>query len=246
MSTQIPGDNGNGDDAPPAMFGAATPMAQQPQPQFASPKPVPPSEPKEPAPDSEPQTVASAIGAPLKSQDPPDEGKKSLNPVAPPPPVQYASLADPAPPTHTPPAPPQPPAQPAGGGGKPGPNVAPADPAPQSDSESDPFSKAGAVKFKRGATDIQFGRKHKIVRPRLGLAGEADMLNLRAPVTLILALTLDETGKVISVQVLKSSGSNNIDQACKVAAYQWWLEPTKDKATGKPIKDVVPFAIGFS
>jgi TonB family protein len=101
------------------------------------------------------------------------------------------------------------------------------------------------VKFKRGSTDVQFGRKHKIIRPRLGLAGEADMLNLRDPITLVLALTLDDTGKVIRVEVLKSSGSHNIDQACKVAAYQWWLEPTKDK-TGKPIKDVVPFVIGFS
>ena len=49
----------------------------------------------------------------------------------------------------------------------------------------------------------------------------------------------------MGVQVLKSSGSRDIDQACKVAAYQWWLEPTKDKS-GKPIKDVVPFTIGFS
>jgi hypothetical protein len=131
------------------------------------------------------------------------------------------------------------------GGGKPGPNVAPADPAPQTDSESDPFSKEGAVKFKRGSTDVQFGRQHKIIRPRLGLAAQTDMLNLRDPITLVLALTLDDTGKVIRVEVLKTSGSHNIDQACKVAAYQWWLEPTKDKS-GKPIKDVVPFVIGFS
>ena len=246
MSTQIPGENGNGSDAPPAMFGAATPVAQQPQPTFASPKPVTPSEADQPPSESQPETVASAIGAPLQSEEKSDEGKKSLNPAAAVPPVAYASIADATPVTRTPPAPPQPQAQPAAGGGKPGPAVAAADPAPQSDSESDPFSKSGAVKFKRGSTDIQFGRKHKIVRPRLGLAGEADMLQLRQPITLILALTLDETGKVISVTVIKSSGSNNVDQACKVAAYQWWLEPTKDKATGKPIKDVVPFVIGFS
>ena len=113
------------------------------------------------------------------------------------------------------------------------------------DSESDPFAKKGAVQFKRGATDIQFGRKHKIIRPRLGLAAQTDLLNLRDPVTLVLALTLDDSGKVIRVDVLKSSGSRNLDQSCKVAAYEWWLEPTKDKS-GKAVKDVVPFVIGFS
>jgi TonB family protein len=259
MSTQIPGENGNGDDAPPAMFGAATPPAAQPAPAFAPPKTVTANEPTEPVPYSKRGSLTNVIGAPITlepspndrdpsrstAQDDNDQQSPDHKPDQAVPPVAYASLVDPTPAPRTPPAPPQPQAQSAGGG-KPGPAVAAADPAPQSDSESDPFSKSGAVKFKRGSTDIQFGRKHKIVRPRLGLAGEADMLNLRQPITLVLALTLDETGKVISVTVIKSSGSNNVDQACKVAAYQWWLEPTKDKATGKPVKDVVPFVIGFS
>src|SRR5205823_1225641 len=117
-------------------------------------------------------------------------------------------------------------------------------PAPRGESESVPFSTKGSIKYKRGSTEIQFGRKHKLVLPRLGLGAETDLLNLRRPASLILALTLDESGKVTRADVLKSSGSKNLDQAFKVAAYEWWLEPTQDKS-GKPIKDVVPFSIGF-
>src|SRR5439155_21195608 len=104
---------------------------------------------------------------------------------------EIASIADAAiaPP---PPTPAQPAQQQPSTGGRIGPAVAPADPAPQSESESDPFSKNGSVKFKRGATDIQFGRKHKIIRPRLGLAAQTDMLNMHLPITLVLALTLDD------------------------------------------------------
>jgi TonB family protein len=129
--------------------------------------------------------------------------------------------------------------------GKPGPAKPAADPAPQSDTDSDPFTTKGSVKFKQGSTEVQFGRKHTIVHPQFGLGAQTDLLQLRQPVVLILALHLDETGSVRHVDILQSSGSDNIDEACKTAAYQWKLEPTKDK-NGKPIKDVIPFTIGFS
>jgi TonB family protein len=157
---------------------------------------------------------------------------------------------NPAQPTPTTPSQPQPQAQPSpnspiASGGKPGPAKPAADPAPQSNTESDPFSTKGSVKFKAGSTAVQFGRKHKLVHPQLGLAAQTDLLQLRQPIILILALSLDETGKITHVTVLQSSGSAEIDEACKVAAYQWWLEPSKDK-DGKPVKDVIPFTIGFS
>jgi hypothetical protein len=244
MSTAIPGENGSGDEGAAARFGAVTPPAEaQPTPTFA-PKPVAeatPTQEKQPIAEEKPdpsQRTAQDDKQPERDDSLTKlESSHSDAPASSP--VAYASAAEMLP---TPPAP-----QPSSSGGeKADPPVAPADPAPQSDSESDPFSKKGAVHFKRGATDVQFGRKHKIIRPRLGLAAQTDLLNLRDPVTLVLALTLDESGKVIKVDVLKTSGSRNLDQACKVAAYQWWLEPTKDKATGKAIKDVVPFVIGFS
>ena len=34
-------------------------------------------------------------------------------------------------------------------------------------------------------------------------------------------------------------------EACRIAAYQWSFDPSKDK-DGKPVKDVIPFKIGFS
>ena len=260
MSTAIPGENGNGDDGAPALFGAAAPAPAQPQPQ-PQPQPSPPFTPpqlaqnesresedgRSHANDSKPPPVdRSTEKRETESPEQKEPDRDALKQT------QVASISESAATPPAPPAQPQsakvpsPPGPSAStGGGKPGPNVAPADPAPQSDSESDPFTKDGAVQFKRGATDVQFGRQHKIIRPRLGLAGEADLMNLRDPIRLVLALTLDEHGKVISVDILKSSGSRNVDQACKVAAYQWWIEPSKDKS-GKPVRDVVPFVIGFS
>ena len=47
------------------------------------------------------------------------------------------------------------------------------DPAPQSDSESDPFTKIGSVVFRAGSMDARFGRKVKTIRPRLTRARDA-------------------------------------------------------------------------
>jgi len=117
-----------------------------------------------------------------------------------------------------------------------------ADPAPMSDSETDPFAAAGSARFLPGKSDVQLGRKHKLVRPRLDLAAQAALLRLRTPIIIRLALELDAQGKVTHVEFVKHSGNDDIDQAIIVAAYQWWLEPSRDK-TGKPIADVVPFVI---
>ncbi|HEY7089106.1 MAG TPA: TonB family protein [Tepidisphaeraceae bacterium] len=118
-----------------------------------------------------------------------------------------------------------------------------ADPAPMADTESDPVSSVGGVEFKRGSTEVRLGRKYKITRPRLSLAGEADLMGKASPF-LVLKIKIDETGKVTSADIYRSSGSNEVDQPCKLAAYNWWFEPAKDKA-GKPVKDVILFAIRF-
>ena len=89
---------------------------------------------------------------------------------------------------------------------------------------------------------MQFGRKHKVVRPRFDIGAQSDMLRLRNPLAIAIKIELDATGKVTHVDFVRGSGSEAVDQAIKVAVYQWWIEPTKDKS-GRPIKDVIPFVI---
>ena len=52
------------------------------------------------------------------------------------------------------------------------------------------------------------------------------------------------SGKVTAVDVFKSSGSNEIDQPCLIAMYDWWFEPLRDKA-GRPVPDTILFTINF-
>src|SRR5207244_244709 len=63
-------------------------------------------------------------------------------------------------------------------------NLPPADPAPMADSETDPYSVAGTVRFRPGKSEVQFGRKHETVRPRLNLAAQTAALELPSPVIL--------------------------------------------------------------
>lgn len=118
-----------------------------------------------------------------------------------------------------------------------------ADAAPQGSTESDPFTTVGDVQFRRGAMQVRLGRNYKLTRPRLSLAAQSDLMSIAAP-SVVLKITLDESGNVISADVYRSSGSPNVDQPCQIAAYNWWFEPLKDK-TGKPVKDVILFNLRF-
>ena len=63
---------------------------------------------------------------------------------------------------------------------------------------------------------------------------------------LVLQITIDQEGNVKSATIFKSSGSENIDQPCRVAAYQWWFEPKNGK-NGKPLpEESFLFLITFS
>jgi TonB family protein len=125
----------------------------------------------------------------------------------------------------------------------PGASASSADPAPQTDSEIDPFSKDGAVVFRPGKTTVQFGRKAKLTRPDILLAGQLDLIGVAHP-SVTLAISTDATGKVSDVAVRKSSGSQNIDQPVRVAAYEWWFEPPRDSA-GHPVPDHIKFTVSF-
>lgn len=119
-----------------------------------------------------------------------------------------------------------------------------ADPAPQADSESDPFSKTGSIRFRGGRAEVQLGREARLVpRPRIGLSGAVDLLT-EGPVRVVLKLRIDESGNVTDVEVVRSGGTNGIDQPCVVAAYQWWFEPTRDR-DGKPVPDVLLFTLAW-
>jgi TonB family protein len=111
------------------------------------------------------------------------------------------------------------------------------DPAPMSESESDAFSRAGTIAVRNGKVEARLGRNFKSVKPRLSLKGELDAISVQRPVV-EMKVYLDETGKVIDVKVLRSSGSNEIDLPTTSAMYKWWIEPAKDKE-GKAMKDVI-------
>lgn len=119
-----------------------------------------------------------------------------------------------------------------------------ADPAPRAESESDAFSIDASAEFTSGRTVARVGRKHRLVRPKLEMAGHADLYSMRPPVTVVLRLHLTATGDVEKVEIIRSSGSINIDQPTRLAAYRWWFEPAKD-ASGRSKPEVIRFTCRF-
>lgn len=129
--------------------------------------------------------------------------------------------------------------------GAPGAPARAADPAPQGNSESDPFTTEPAIEFHGGRVQARVGRRHRIIQPRINLAGIVDMVSLTGQVVLVLELRIDATGNVAGARVLRSSGSDQIDQAWRLAAYEWWFEPLKDKSGQPRPSETFPFSIRF-
>lgn len=132
-----------------------------------------------------------------------------------------------------------------GDGKQPGVPLPAGNPLPQSDSESDPFSRiSGNITVPRvGRLSPRLGRKVKTTRPQVNIAGELDLFALNNP-TVVLEVHIAPTGKVTDVKIAHSSGSNAIDEPTRVAVYDWWFEPAKDKL-GKPVSDVIFFTVQF-
>lgn len=117
------------------------------------------------------------------------------------------------------------------------------DPLPQSESDSDPFSRiSGTVVVHDGFLEPRFGRKVKTVRPHLGI-NELETITLSNPVV-VLEVHIDPTGRVSDVRIAHGSGSVAIDEPTRNAVYQWWFEPAHDRA-GRPIADVIYFTIEY-
>jgi TonB family protein len=123
--------------------------------------------------------------------------------------------------------------------------LAAGNPLPQSESDSDPFSRiSGNITVPRvGRLTPRLGRKVKTTRPQVNIAGELDLFALNSP-TVVLEVHIAPSGKVTDVKIAHSSGSNAIDEPTRVAVYDWWFEPAKDKS-GKPVSDVTFFTVEF-
>jgi TonB family protein len=171
--------------------------------------------------------------------DAPDDAPSQVSAIVPLVPTD-AKTAPPKPAAEpSPPAPPQPPAPPTPAGQP----ARSADPAPKSDSEVDPFSSIGSVEFREGNLAVRAGRKIKPRRPKLTLAGNVSVFQMQGA-RVVLAVSTDASGKVTNAEIVKSSGTVDIDQPTRVAMYDWWFEPKKD-ASGQPVPDRFMFEIVF-
>jgi TonB family protein len=180
------------------------------------------------APAAAPQQTARAIVAPQPESAKPFGPTRQLVDLAAPYKVRAAR----------PVAPPAPPAVAAAAKS----NAPAADPAPMSDSESDPFSTERSVDMSPGKVEPHLGRKVKTVRPDIDYVGEVDLFQSQFP-KMTLRVRLDASGKPAEVKIVHSTGSTNLDQAVKVAVYKWEFEPLQ--AATKPAQDIVEFTINW-
>ncbi|MGA3066211.1 MAG: hypothetical protein ABSF29_05110 [Tepidisphaeraceae bacterium] len=117
-------------------------------------------------------------------------------------------------------------------------------PEPQENYESVPVTLI-ASRYVGGRIEARTGRKFLTRElPDITLAGYIDMEGMERCIV-GLRLKIDETGNVVDVKTVHSSGSASIDLPCERAAATWWFEPKRDPVTGKPVPDVIDFAIVF-
>ena len=91
--------------------------------------------------------------------------------------------------------------------------------------------------------EVRKGRKIKTVRPHFLPSAEAAFF-ANPDARLVMKIAIDATGKVTSADIIRSAGSVEIDQPCRVAVYDWWIEPAHDKA-GHAVPDVIEFTFFF-
>lgn len=224
--TDYTGPTGQGAGGAPQVT-AADPPVPPPPPTV---KPEPPAPPVAPAPPTLPQ-VAQAL---------PDVQ------VAPPPPAPLppTTVSKPVPPKIAVAAAAPAAKQSTGDAHTPGLPQRSADPLPQSESDSDPFSRiSGTVVVRDGRLDVRLGRKVKTTRPQLLLAGQIDLIALSNPMV-VLEVHIAPAGNVTDVKIAHSSGSNQVDEPSRLCVYDWWFEPARNKA-GQAIPDVIFFTIQY-
>lgn len=221
--TQYTGPQGAGAGGAVAVAAANPPVVQRPQ--QATPQTAPPLPPTPPA---APQVAEASpdvqVAPPVPSTPPPTASTPAVPRTA----VAAATPARPA----------------TGDGRAPGLPQRSADPLPQSESDSDPFSRiSGSVIVRDGRLDVRLGRKVKTTRPQLLLAGQIDLIALSNPMV-VLEVHIAPAGNVTDVKISHSSGSNQVDEPTRLCVYDWWFEPARNKA-GQPIPDVIFFTIQY-
>jgi outer membrane biosynthesis protein TonB len=98
------------------------------------------------------------------------------------------------------------------------------DPADAGPSDLDAFAQTEGAEFTRGGIKSATGREVRLVRPRvdLGFMAEATRLYGQKVQIKLWVVTADD-GKPRQVQVLRSSGSDVIDDAVRLALYDSWF-----------------------
>ncbi|HET7093920.1 MAG TPA: TonB C-terminal domain-containing protein [Thermomicrobiales bacterium] len=106
-----------------------------------------------------------------------------------------------------------------------------ADSAPMSDSESDLFTPNTQIDFRTGRVDARLGRKVTTVRPQLSLADQYDLMTMLSP-HIQVRLHINRDGSIRKVDIIESSGSANVDEAMRIALYQWTFAPERTASAG--------------
>ena len=81
------------------------------------------------------------------------------------------------------------------------------------------------------------------MRPKLTDAGREAAISMDQ-CFVILGVKIDEKGNVTNVDILRKSGSNEIDLPSYRAMYDWEFEPSKDK-DGHPKTDAFVITLSF-
>ena len=105
------------------------------------------------------------------------------------------------------------------------------DPGAVSYTDSDPFSTKFAAEFQPGGTSARGGRAFSVRRPRVDLGFRADATRLGTPIGCTFRITIDTAGRPKVVEVIRSSGSERIDQATRLALFDAWFDPADGPRT---------------
>ena len=119
----------------------------------------------------------------------------------------------------------------------------PADMLPKSDRPMDGFTRVESVEMTPGGSIARQGRRIRIPRPQYNLATAADVwAGLRLPVEMRFEVTVDETGRVRFVRLVKGTGLMSIDRPVLTAVHAGTFSPSVD-AQGRAITDVITLTI---
>ena len=117
------------------------------------------------------------------------------------------------------------------------PTAAETDPAPRGESDLDQFADAEGISL-LGGTKARKGRELKFARPRVDLAFRAAFTRLSdGKMFVAFRITTDEKGSPRNVEILHSSGSEDIDDSLRLAVYSSWF--------GGKMPDTFDFVIGL-